>query len=116
MFSLGCVLSGETLAEPVLFPLKHNETVKLPALGAEVLAQGWIRSDSSHIGFPPSQISLVLSKKGEETRLFVEQDQPKEIWGHNFVVLGHEMDTLWVCPPGWSAGSEGCIEPAVVSD
>lgn len=109
---LGCGSSTDILREPTFIPLKHNVTVPLPALGAELRAHGWIRFDSSHIGFPPSKISLVFFREGEMSVVFVEQDRAAEIWGHSFVVLGHEMDTLWICPPGWSAGSEGCVEPA----
>lgn len=109
---MACGQSCSSLRRPTLYSLETNVPVRVPGLDAQVSAHGGVSHESSHLGSPPSRVVLRFVRGQEEQVRYVEQEQPKEIWGHSFVVLGHEMDSLWICPAGWAADSEGCVAPA----
>ena len=113
LFLLLCACGQSCIGvhKPMRYSLVNQEAVRVRGMNAQVSAHGGMRSEASHLGMPPSRVTLLFVREGEETLMRVEEGESDEIWGHSFVVLGHEMDTLWICPPGWSAGSEGCVEP-----
>ncbi|MED5370567.1 MAG: hypothetical protein VX899_06125 [Myxococcota bacterium] len=104
---LACA-AAPTLTQPKSYTLVPSQETQIPELGGKVTLHGRMLSGWRGGPFIPSGGNLQFVRGRSEVVIWAYQRTPGEIWGHSFVVLGGEMETLWICPPGMPAGPKGC--------